>query len=1120
MSLTRRALARPLTTALIVALAIAMLPASAARPVAAFTQAPATVWINEFHYDNSGTDAGEAVEVAGPAGTDLTGWTVVLYNGSGGATYDTDALTGTIQEQQNGFGTVSVTYPSNGLQNGAPDGIALVNGTVVVQFLSYEGSFAATNGPAMGLTSTDIGVSQSGAGGTGNSLRLTGTGSTYQDFTWAAEAAATFAAPNTGQTFDGPDSAPAVVSSVPAAGATGIAIDSTISITFSEAVNVTDPWFDITCSLSDSHDATVTGGPTAFTLDPTTPFANSESCSVTVEADAVADQDANDPPNLMAADAQFTFSTVAADPCAGAYLPIPQIQGSGASSPLLGSGRTTEGVVTALFPGLRGFALRDPAGDGDILTSDGIFVFRGPAYATSTPAVGDSLRLTGRVTEFQNQTQLDNLVEILTCGTAAVPTSTPISLPETVNGDLERYEGMVVSIAQTLTAQQNFFQGRFGQVTLAAGGRLDTPTDQFAAATAARLALADENQRRLIVLDDANSAQNPNPIPYIGADDTLRAGDITTGLTGLLDEGAINSNSAIRDYRIQPTQPVTFERVNDRTAAPEDVGGWLQVASFNVLNYFNGDGLGGGFPTERGADTAVEFERQRDKIIAAIVALDADVVGLMEIENDGSGPASALADLVDGLNDATSPGTFALIADPATGVAKPEEPIKTALIYRPAAVTPVGASRSDTDPSFERYPVAQTFRLTANGEIVTVLVNHFKSKGCADAVGPDLNQGDGQSCYNATRVAEAEALLGFIDTLQTDTGDPDVLVIGDLNAYAKEDPILTLLDGGLVDLLAIHEDNAYSYVFDGQAGVLDHGLATAGLVGEVTGADVWHINADEPSVIDYNTEFKPQDLYRPDRYRASDHDPVLIGIDLGACAFQDDGTTRTLLGDCSTNTTIGVPDGWTLDGDGYTISAFDPAGDHFRGAVVANSGAVAHVRDLTVTAYALVDVCDDGDDRLRGILLDGAAGSIIGSQAIDINQGQSGCQEGNGIEVRNAPFTTGGADTAVSVIGNSVNGYQKSGILANGSVAAAIRDNVVTGSGPIGYIAQNGIQIGFGASALVRGNTVSANSYTGADIACGLLFYEADGVKQQANTLFANERDVCNFGRGGGSLKP
>ena len=227
-----------------------------------------------------------------------------------------------------------------------------------------------------------------------------------------------------------------------------------------------------------------------------------------------------------------------------------------------------------------------------------------------------------------------------------------------------------------------------------------------------------------------------------------------------------------------------------------------------------------------------------------------------------------------------------------------------------------------------------------------------------------------------------------------------------------------------------------------------------------------------------------------------------------------------MLGDCSTDETITVPNGWTLDGDGYTISAFDLDGEHFVGAVVANAGAVAHVTDITVTAYELADVCDDGAGRLRGILLDGAAGSVTNSHVLDINQGASGCQEGNGIEARNAPFAPGGADVAVTISGNEVSDYQKTGILANGSVNATILNNVVTGAGPVGYIAQNGIQVAFGGTGLVRGNTVSGNSYTGPDVACGLLFFEADGVKQQANTLFANERDLCNFGRGGGNAKP
>jgi hypothetical protein len=228
----------------------------------------------------------------------------------------------------------------------------------------------------------------------------------------------------------------------------------------------------------------------------------------------------------------------------------------------------------------------------------------------------------------------------------------------------------------------------------------------------------------------------------------------------------------------------------------------------------------------------------------------------------------------------------------------------------------------------------------------------------------------------------------------------------------------------------------------------------------------------------------------------------------------------TLVTDCITDDTIHIPNGWTLDGDGHTITGVDPEDGHFLGAVVANAGAVAHVTDLTVTVDGLADVCDADADRLRGILFDGAAGSITNIHAIDINQGASGCQEGNGIEVRNAPFDTSGPDLAVTISGNVVTGYQKTGILAKGSVVATILTNTVTGAGPVDYIAQNGVQVGFGGSGLIRGNTISGNFYTGPDVACGILFFEADGVRQQANTLFANERDICNSGRGGGKEKP
>jgi len=244
---------------------------------------------------------------------------------------------------------------------------------------------------------------------------------------------------------------------------------------------------------------------------------------------------------------------------------------------------------------------------------------------------------------------------------------------------------------------------------------------------------------------------------------------------------------------------------------------------------------------------------------------------------------------------------------------------------------------------------------------------------------------------------------------------------------------------------------------------------------------------------------------------------------LGSCSVQADAGTQTLtlLADCVTSQTLRVPNGWTLDGDGYTITAVDPVGGHFLGAVVRNDGALANVINVSITASALINACDGGDDRLRGILFDGAAGTISNNVVAGIRQGVSGCQEGNGIEVRNAPFDDTGSDLAVSILGNVVSGYQKNGITANGSVAATITDNVVTGDGPVTHIAQNGIQVGFGATAMVRDNSATGNDYTPAsDLACGFLLYQADGVKASRNTFSGNEKDQCNFGKGGGQYQP
>jgi nitrous oxidase accessory protein NosD len=241
----------------------------------------------------------------------------------------------------------------------------------------------------------------------------------------------------------------------------------------------------------------------------------------------------------------------------------------------------------------------------------------------------------------------------------------------------------------------------------------------------------------------------------------------------------------------------------------------------------------------------------------------------------------------------------------------------------------------------------------------------------------------------------------------------------------------------------------------------------------------------------------------------------------GSCSVSISGTTITLLSNCTTDRTLYIPNGFTLEGNSKTITAVDPVGGHFLGAVVMNGGASANVQNLTVTASGLQNACDDGDNRLRAILFQSASGTIR-NNTVTANQGMSGCQEGNGIEVRNPPYdNTGTSDNVVTISGNTVSNYNKNGITANGSVVATITNNIVTGYGPLGvpYAAQNGIQVSRGATGTVKGNTITGNNYTPASYqACGLLLFEAGGVKVSNNAISNNEKDMCNYGKGGGKV--
>ena len=738
------------------------------------------------------------------------------------------------------------------------------------------------------------------------------------------------------------DAAPAVGSTTPANNATGIAVDANLTLNFSEAVNVAADWYSLSCATSGTHTAVVSGGPSSYTLNPDVDFTNSETCSVTVDASKVTDQDTNDPPDTMAANYTFSFTTVATSACGLPYSAIHDIQGT-LDIPALTGVQTTEGVVTADYQsgGFNGFYLQAPSGteDGNPATSEGLFV-----YNTSFPVnAGDRVRLTGTVANvtaggFSNMTQLSTVTALEVCSTGLTATPTVITLPESAdpNTYLERYEGMLVTFPETLVVQQNYFQGRYGQLTLGDGRLFQVNNFSMGGNTEAPLSA--------VILDDAKTAQNPNPIPYLAVDGAVRAGNtVTGGLSGILDNGVINTSTSatawpLAYYRLQPLDPagVTFNAtVNARTTTPPEVGGRLTIVGSNVLNYFTTlDITPYTLPydtsnTPRGADSAAEFTRQQDKIVAMLAGLGADVFGLTEIEawdgaNGGLGAGQAL---VDALNAVVGAGTYAVIADPVLGHFDPltdleSDYIQNTIIYNTLTVSPVGSSLSVDDIIFDRSPFAQEFEEISSGEQFVVVVNHFKSKGScpSDPLDPNADQGDGQGCWSLKREQQAAALLTFINTTLVPL-DPDVLVMGDLNAYGAEDPITVLTSGGLVNQIAANVPAAerYSYVFDGTAGYLDHALSTASVSPQLTDVAFWHINADEPSVIDYNTEFKTVDLYQPHAFRASDHDPVVLGLELSA----------ENIAPVAVNDAYSVPEGGTLDvpAPGVLLNDYDLDGD-------------------------------------------------------------------------------------------------------------------------------------------------------------------------------------------------
>jgi predicted extracellular nuclease len=836
---------------------------------------PAPLVINEIDADQTGADTGEFIELFGGANASLDGYVVVLYNGSNDQSYaafDLDGFSldgnGYFVLGNSGVANVDLIFANNSLQNGAdavavylgnasdfPNGTA-ITATNLVDAVVYENNLPDDRGLIDVLTpgQAQVNESERGAGVTQSLQRVTD-------------------------------------------GAGG-------------QLNTT-----------------------AFTQAPSTPGA------------------ANVLPATPAASGTVTHS-------------IHDVQGAGATSPLsTGTVVTIEGIVVGDFQSgdsevgrsLNGFYLEEETGDWDpnAMTSEGIFIFGGNTDVHE----GDLVRVTGTVSEFFGMTEVSVTgVTVVTAGAMPDLTSlrVDIDLPTataTLNQnnkyqpDLEAYEGMYVRIPETLTITEQFQLDRFNEIKLSANGQLETYTNAFEPSTPGYAAYLQQIGARTITYDDGQNTQNES-INYLDGFDpdddstgpsatfpgepgyatanAFRMGDTVSNLTGVLDYqfgGDAASSGATWRVRAIEDGDNTFAHANPRPDVPL-VGGTLKVASFNVLNYFTTLDAGGATTAiglaPRGANTAAEFQRQTDKLVNFIATLDADLLGLTELENDffdsnpndGNPEGNAIGYLVAQLNARLGANTYAWI-DPGSQLDSGQffggDAIAVGFIYKPSKVEVSFGTTvqklDDNDPeaaallaqstighifngiNTSRAAMAVTFHEIATNEDFTAVINHFKSKS-GNGTGPDADQLDGQGAWQNQRELAAQALTQWIATHPTGTSDNDVLLLGDFNAYLKEDAVDLIEAAGFHNLAEERIADPNSFVFDAQTGALDHGFASNSLNAQVTGIDEWHVNADEADALDYNLDFDKDARYfdANSTARESDHDPVVLGLALNAVA--------------------------------------------------------------------------------------------------------------------------------------------------------------------------------------------------------------------------------------------
>ncbi|MDO7536876.1 ExeM/NucH family extracellular endonuclease [Acinetobacter pittii] len=640
-------------------------------------------------------------------------------------------------------------------------------------------------------------------------------------------------------------------------------------------------WGTAVSSLGNSFKRNETENP-ALSIDATAAFDLDRSWSAWTNR--------NDFSNLSGSTTQPLVETIS---CSSSDTPIADLS-TAAQNQIY----TVRGVITADYRyanGFSGFYVQTPDTKARANVSNAIFVYIPNSSAVKGGQVGDEVILRGRLTTYQNQLQLDQLQQdIQTCNSNMANQVQPISLElpfaSLTGGSThspQRYQGMLVKLPQNLTVSENYNYGRYGELSLSLG-RLYIPTNLYPALSPEAKALAQKNLLSKIIFDDGYNNQNRTPwLPTnFSAANTLRSGYQLKNAEGILEY-------RFNGWRVQPVlgrnQPEVITQTNPRQSVITKNANHIRVASFNVLNYDNG---ATGFPTERGATTQAEFDKQHRKIVSALKVIDADVYGLMEIANNGYGPNSAIANLTKAL------GSDWKYVVPENLDRLGGDAIAVAIIYNSKRVRPLNKPVVLDLGDKNRTTLAQSFQAVRGNKAFTVIPNHLKSKSCSgvDASSIDADQKDGQGCWNPTRVKAVDQIVQWLAKNPTQVQKQNALLVGDMNSYAKEEPILSFEKANykvlLNDAKVGQGAQAYSYVFgvasdangNGGAGNLDHAIADAALYPKVVRTFAWHINADEPTVLDYNEEYKTDEqkalFYGEDAYRSSDHDPVIVDLDL------------------------------------------------------------------------------------------------------------------------------------------------------------------------------------------------------------------------------------------------